>query len=72
MCPTAVLVVGEVAHIVEPVLDVPVAPHEGRDLLGTGLPGAERGEPVGGLPAALALLDEMALALDAQRLPAPV
>ena len=32
--PAAVLVAGEVAHVVEPVLDVPVAPDEGSDLVG--------------------------------------
>jgi len=46
--PAAVLVVGEVAHVVEPVLDVRVVSDKVRDLRGAGLAWAERGDPVGG------------------------
>ena len=43
--PAAVLVVGEVAHVVEPVPDVPVAPDELPDPLGAGRAGPSEVSP---------------------------
>ena len=39
--PAAIFVVGEVAHVVEPVLDLPVLASEGEQLLGFGLLAAQ-------------------------------
>ena len=69
--PAAVFVVGEVAHVVQPVFDVPVVTDQGQKLLGPGAVCAERGEAPGHFDAALAGLEDLALAFDAHRLAAP-
>ncbi|MDE0031943.1 MAG: hypothetical protein OXU75_02210 [Deltaproteobacteria bacterium] len=72
MDPAAVFVIGEVAHVVEAVLDVPVLAHQREQLLGSRAVGSEGGEAVGHLDAAPAGLEDVALALDAQGLAAAV
>ena len=68
----AVFVVGEVADIVQAVLDVPVVADQGRELLGTGPVGSQRGECVGQFGAGGPGLEDMPLAFDADRLLASV
>ena len=70
--PATIFVVGEVAHIVQAVLDVPVVAHEVEQLLGSGALCAERSDAIGHLDAALAGLEDLALSLDAHRLAPPV
>ena len=72
VCPTTIFVVGEVAHIVQAVLDVPVSADHGQEFLGPGALGAERGQTVGNFDAAFAGLEDLAFAVDAQRLAATV
>ena len=61
----AVFVVGEVADIVQAVLDVPVVADQGRQLLGSGPVGGQRGECVGHCGAGGPGLEDMPLAFDA-------
>ena len=70
--PASVFVVGEVAHVVQAVLDMPVVAHQFEQLLGSGALCAERGEAPGHLDAALAGLEDLAFALDAHGLASPV
>ena len=70
--PAAVFVVGEVAHVVQAVLDVSVVAHQGEQLLGAGALGAERGEAPGHFDAARGGFEDLALAFDAHRLAATV
>ena len=67
-----VLVVAEVAHVVEPVFHFPVPAHEAGELVGAGLVGAQRGEAISHLAGGLPGFEDGALALDARRLPASV
>ncbi len=68
----AVFIVGEVAHVVQAVLDVPVVADQGRELLGTGLVGGQRGECIAHFAAGLSGLAGIAFAFDADRLLASV
>ncbi len=68
----AVFVVGEVADIVQAVLDVPVVADQGRQLLGSDPVGGQRGECVGHCGAGGPGLEDMPLAFDADRLLASV
>ena len=61
----AVFVVGEVADIVQAVLDVPVVADQVRQLLGSGPVGGQRGECVGHCGAGGPGLEDMPLAVDA-------
>ncbi len=61
----AVFVVGEVADIVQAVLDVPVVADQGRQLLGSGPVGGQRGECVDHCGAGGPGLEDMPLAVDA-------
>ena len=65
--PGAVLVEGDVTDVVKAVLDLPVATVEREDLGRTGALGVKRAEPVGGLDAAAAGLEDSAVAHDAER-----
>ncbi len=64
----AVFIVGEVAHVVQAVLDVPVVADQGRELLGTGLVGGQRGECIVHFDVGLSGLAGIAFAFDADRL----
>ncbi len=66
--PAAILVEGEIADIVEPVLDLPVGPDMIGDLPGAGLSGGQRGQAVDGFGADLAGLDLFTIAFDAEGL----
>ncbi len=68
--PAAVFAIGEVAHIVDPVLDVPVAAHQGEQFLGPGALCAKRGEAVDHFDAAFAGFEDFTPAFDARRLAA--
>ena len=68
---TAILVVGEVAHVVHG-LDAPMPTHEFKQLAGIGLLRIERGQSVAGFLGNLANLPGLGAALDPDRLAAPV
>ena len=70
--PAPVFVVGEVAHVVQTVFDVPMVAYQGQQFLGSGAFGTERGEAPGHLDAALGGVEDLALAFDAHRLASPV
>ena len=70
--PAAILVVGEVPHVVQAVLDVPVVADPHRQLRGRGLLRRQRGQRVAHFGAGLAGLEHMPLALDADGLLAAV
>ena len=55
----AVSVVREVAHVVDPILDMPVVADQFRELLRTGLLGSQRSERIADFLAGLAGLDLM-------------
>ena len=58
----------QVAHVVQAVLDVPVVADQGRELLGTGLVGGQRGECIAHFDAGLSGLAGIAFAFDAAML----
>ena len=65
--PALVFLVGDVAHVVQPIFDAPMPSHEREDELGGGLFGGKRGQAVYGLVLDLAGVDVSPLALDAKR-----
>ena len=65
--PAAVFVIGDVAHVVQPIFDAPMPSHEREDELGGGLFGGKRGQAVHGLVLDLAGLGASPLAFDAKR-----
>ncbi len=70
MSPAPVLVVGEIAYVVQAVLYGSVIAHKVQKLLGSGAFGAKRGEALAHLDTALSGLED--LTLDADGLPAAV
>ena len=64
--PAPVFVVGDVAHVMESILDAPVSSHEFRDGLGGGLVEGKRGQPMDGLVLEFAGFADPAFALDAK------
>ena len=70
MSAAAVFVPGEVADVMESILDFPVTTDQSHQALGVGLCGGQRGQAVSHLAAGGAGLDVGALALDAEGLAA--
>ena len=68
----AVFVVSEITHVVQTIFNDPVLPDQPQQFLGPGAVGVERGQAPGHLGAALAVLEALAFALDADRLAASV
>ena len=68
--PAPVLVVGDVAHVVDSVLDAPVPSDQGQDSFGAGVLEGQRGQSMDGLVVYDAGLSVPSLALDAERDPA--
>ncbi len=66
--PAAVFVIGEVAHIVQAVLNLPVVAHRGYKLVRSGPLGRQRGKRKGHFGAGLAGLEQIAFALNPDRL----
>src|SRR6185437_10006406 len=50
----AIFAEGDIAHVMQAVLNVPMAPYQGQEAFGTGLRGGKRGDEVHGLLAGLA------------------
>ena len=68
--PALVFAAGDVAHVMEPVFDAPVSPHELRDRFGGGPSGGERGRAMDGLAPDFSGGADAPLAFDAEGDPA--
>ena len=64
--PALVFVIGDVAHVMDSILDAPVPAHEREDEFGGGMVGGQGGQAVDGLVLDLAGFADPALTLDAK------